>query len=96
MPKSLLAAVAFATMLCGATFGLRVAAMTPAMPSALGLSGVSRSAPTPVAIVCGKGGCAPINVKRVWHPPRGFAARAAPLNMPGATPLPPQNPPANK
>jgi len=90
--KTLLAATAAAMMFSAAMPGTSAAAMPLAAPSALALPA---SAPTPVAIVCGVGGCGPINVKRIWHPPPGFAARAAPLNMPGANP-PPPSPPAKK
>lgn len=97
MSKTLLAATTAAMIFFGAMLATGAGAMTLAAPSALGLSGVATSVPTPVAILCGLGGCAPINVKRVWHPPRGFAARAAPLNMPAATPPPPPpNAAANK
>jgi len=92
--KTLLAATIGAAIFSSAVIGGRALAMP--LSSAPGFAGLSVAAPTPVAIVCGMGGCAPINVKRVWHPPRGFVQRAAPLNMPNANPPPQQNATANK
>jgi hypothetical protein len=54
------------------------------------------AAAKPVAMICGRNGCAPVHVARVWHQPRGFAQRAAPLNMPSLNPPPPQNTAASK
>ena len=96
MSKTQLAATILAAIFSFATFGARALAMPPSPPSALGLAGASASMLSPVAIVCGVGGCAPISVKRVWHPPRGFVQRAAPLNMPRTNQPPQQNASGNK
>jgi hypothetical protein len=94
--KTLLAATTMlVTLFFFVPLGARALAM-PLAPPALGLAGASVSMLSRVAIVCGVGGCAPISVKRVWHPPRGFVQRAAPLNMPRTTPPPQQNASANK
>lgn len=95
MPGTLSSAFAVAAILIGALPSTDARATPIVAPSSLGAAATMR---TPVAMVCGRNGCAPISVKRVWHQPRGFAKRAAPLNMPASNPPPnaQQNASANK
>jgi hypothetical protein len=78
--KALLAAVAAAAMLAGATPLSDASAMMLVAPSLPGAETVPQ--PTQVAVICGAGGCARVQVSRVHHPPRGFVKRAAPLVFP--------------
>jgi hypothetical protein len=80
MHQTLLRAfVASTILLCGA-FGSRAGAMTPAAPSALGVA-AAHSVVTPAAVVCGVGGCVPVQTKRLQRPLRR-ANMWAPLVVP--------------
>jgi hypothetical protein len=94
MLKTLLAALAAATILSGATLGTRAVAMPLAAPSTLGAADASSTMPTRVAIICGMNGCAPVHVARVRRPPPSFVTGAAPLVFP--SPNSPQNSAAKK
>jgi hypothetical protein len=89
VPKALLAALAAAAMLAGATPFSDASAIMLVAPSLPGAGTV----PTRIAVICGMGGCAPIHVSRVHHPPRGFVKKAAPLVFP--RPSSPPSAPAN-
>jgi hypothetical protein len=74
------AAVAAAALTAGAAVATPAAAMPADMPAG------SAAVLTPVAIVCGVGGCAPVHVVRVHRPPHGFATQAVPLTAaPGSS-----------
>ncbi len=92
MSKALIAAVAAAAMLAGATPLSDASAMMLVAPPAFGIAGAS-SRLLHVTVICGRGGCAPVRVSRVYHPPRGFVKKAAPLVFP--RPSPPPSAPAN-
>jgi hypothetical protein len=95
MHKALSAALVTIGILTGVTSWHAARAMVVgAQMPAVARSGAAT--PTPVAMICGRNGCAPVHVARVWHQPRGFAQRAAPLNMPHANPPPPPNTAASK
>lgn len=67
MQKTLLVALAAATLISGGTLYSRVAAMTFAAPPAP-VAASPDAAVTPVAIVCGNTGCVPVQTKRVQKP----------------------------
>jgi hypothetical protein len=90
--KALVAAVAAAAMLAGAMPLSDASAMMLVAPSLPGAGTVPQ--PTRIAVICGVGGCARVQVSRVHHPPRGFVKRAAPLIFPPASS--PNSSPANK
>ncbi|MGB6536134.1 MAG: hypothetical protein WBF58_09255 [Xanthobacteraceae bacterium] len=92
MPKALVATVAAAAMLAGATPWSDASAMMLAAPSLPGVGAMPQ--PTRVAVICGPGGCAPVHVSRAYRPPPNFVRRAAPLVFTRPNPL--TSPPANK
>ena len=79
MPKTLRSAVAAVMILSSAALAAPVGAITLAAPRLP----VGATAPqlTPVAVICGVSGCAPVRVSRVHRPPANFAKRAVPMTV---------------
>jgi hypothetical protein len=76
MQKTVLAALAVATILTGAVVGNRAAAITPASPPVLGATADNAGLVQQAAHICGNNGCVPVQTKRIFKPKQ----QPAPLN----------------
>jgi hypothetical protein len=81
MQRALSIAIAVAAMLTGAMPWSAARAMPLAAPATLSAAPLD-AVVTPVAMICGLNGCAPVRVTRIRRPPPGFVTRAAPLVFP--------------
>jgi hypothetical protein len=67
MRATLLTALAAASILSGGLLATRADAFTLAAPSTLGIAAAPAAIVQQVATICGAGGCAPVQTKRVRH-----------------------------
>ena len=89
MQGLLRAAFAIAILTSAASFAANQAhAMPLAAPAVPGTATANADLVVRVANICGVGGCAPVFIKRVEHPPIGFVRRAVPFAVPKTTAVP--------
>jgi hypothetical protein len=81
MHKISIAAAAIAAVACSGAFCNCAQAMMPLPPSAFSPAEAGTTPIVPIAVICGRTGCAPVWTKRVRKPPPNFVKRAVPLTI---------------